>query len=402
MPLSTIKTASLADNAVSTAKMANEALNGRKNLVINGAMQVAQRSTSETGKGAAAGYHTVDRIKMLVGPTATAGRFTMSQSSVTDLDGFSNAVKLQCTTADTSIAAGEACILQTSFEGLDLQKLLNTSTSSKAFTVSFYAKANESRAVALEVRTSHGTNRQIAKLFTITSSWQRFTFNVPAAASGMQFGNDNSNDLQLNWWQHAGSDYTGGTLSADWEGATNANRAAGIGSLFASTSNFFEITGVQLEVGSTATPFEHRPIGEELQLCQRYFFNPFAGGNGQPAQITGFFPVNFGTVVSTGNNGHMVIHVPFPVSMRAAPSLSHDLANTKLVSASPGGNQVSFYYQNQGWTTKAGNGNLNTLSRNVSTSSGCVVGTYYISPGGVRYDQVAIGASNKFHFSADL
>ena len=316
MPLSTIKTASLADNAVSIPKIANEALNGRRNLVINGAMQVAQRSTSVTGLGVSHdSYDTVDRFKLLTGGTATAGRFTMSQSSVTDLAGFSNAIKLQCTTADTSIAASEACVLSTVFEGQDLQRLLNTSTSSKAFTVSFYARANESRAVALEVRTSHGTNRQIAKLFTITSSWQRFTFTVPAAASGMQFGNDNSNDLQLNWWQHAGSTYAGGTLSANWEGATNANRAAGIGSLFASTSNYFEITGVQLEVGSTATPFEHRSYGEELTLCQRYY---------EKITVTGYFVTGNSYSTAQMNCAPMF----FKTTKRATPTITFPTIGT--------------------------------------------------------------------------
>jgi len=254
------------------ALIGSQTAQSNRNIVINGAMQVAQRSTSVADLGTSHNtYHTVDRFKVQTGADATAGRFTMSQSSVTDLAGFSNAIKLDCTTADTSIAAGEACVLTTSFEGQDLQRLLNTSTSTKAFTISFYAKANESRAVVLEARTSHGTNRQIAKVFTITSSWQRFEFNVPSSASGMQFGDDNTEDLQLNWWQHAGSTYAGGTLSTDWAGDTAANRAAGVGSLFASTSNFFEITGVQLEAGERATAFEHRSFADELARCKRYF-----------------------------------------------------------------------------------------------------------------------------------
>ena len=82
---------------------------GRKNIIINGAMQVAQRSTSETGKGDADGYFTLDRYDMTHGATS-AGRYTMSQSTVADLEGFSNALKIDCTTADTSIAAGEALL----------------------------------------------------------------------------------------------------------------------------------------------------------------------------------------------------------------------------------------------------------------------------------------------------
>ena len=102
--------------------LTNSQIGGRRNIVINGAMQVAQRSTSVTGLGGTSdtGYQTVDRFRMTCG--STAGRFTQSQ--VADVhDGFAYALKLDCTTADTSIAAGESTILETRFEGQDLQQL---------------------------------------------------------------------------------------------------------------------------------------------------------------------------------------------------------------------------------------------------------------------------------------
>jgi len=258
--------------AAELAKMGEVLTNsqiGRKNIIINGAMQVSQRSTSETGKGASDGYFTLDRFKIANGATS-AGRYTMSQSSVTDLEGFSNALKIDCTTADTSIAADEALILQQNIEGFNVQQLKATSTTTRAFTLSFYAKSNASRAIASELRFSSGTNRQASKLHTIGTSWARYTFTVPAASS-TQIDNDNSNQMQVNFWLHAGSTFTSGTLSATFEASNNANRAAGIGSIFASTDNTLEITGIQLEVGSQATPFEHRSFGEELALCERYF-----------------------------------------------------------------------------------------------------------------------------------
>jgi len=258
--------------AAELAKMGEVLTNsqiGRKNIIINGAMQISQRSTSETGKGASDGYFTLDRFKIANGATS-AGRYTMSQSSVTDLEGFSNALKIDCTTADTSIAADEALILQQNIEGFNVQQLKATSTTTRAFTLSFYAKSNASRAIASELRFSSGTNRQASKLHTIGTSWARYTFTVPAASS-TQIDNDNSNQMQVNFWLHAGSTFTSGTLSATFEASNNANRAAGIGSIFASTDNTLEITGIQLEVGSQATPFEHRSFGEELALCERYF-----------------------------------------------------------------------------------------------------------------------------------
>ena len=242
---------------------------GRKNIIINGAMQIAQRSTSVTDLGAASGFFTLDRFYMIEN-AASAGRFTMSQSAVTDLEGFSNALKIDCTTADTSIAAGEALLIQQKIEGFNVQQLKATSTTTRAMTLSFYAKSNASRAIASEIGMSNGTNNSASKLHTIGTSWARYTMTVPAASS-TQIDNDNSNEMQVNFWLHAGSTFTSGTMSASLEPVTNANRAAGIGSIFASTDNEIEITGIQLEVGSQATPFEHRSFGEELTLCQRYF-----------------------------------------------------------------------------------------------------------------------------------
>ena len=291
------------------ALIGSQSAQSNRNLVINGAMQVSQRATSATDLGAGANaYHTVDRIKVAKGSTDTAGRFTMTQSDVTDLAGFSNAVKFQCTTADTSIAASEAMLVQYVFEGQDVQSLMQTSTSTKAFTISFYAKANESRAFSVEARTSNGTNRQVAKLFTTSSSWQRFEFSVPASASGMQIDNDNSAQLTINFWLHAGSTYSGGTLSTDWAAANNANRAAGIGSLFASTSNFMEITGLQMELGEQATPFEHRSIAQEEALCHRYFYR-FTG-------TTNLFYSDY------YSNDTFVTREALPVPMRTAPTVT--------------------------------------------------------------------------------
>ena len=243
---------------------------GRKNIIINGAMQISQRSTSETGKGDADGYFTLDRFRMGHGATS-AGRYTMSQSSVTDLEGFSNALKIDCTTADTSIAAGEVLLVNQRIEGFNLQQLKATSTTTRAMTLSFYAKSNASRAIASEVLLTNGTNRQISKLHTIGTSWARYTMTVPAASS-TQIDNDNSNEMQVNFWLHAGSTYTGGTPSTTLGPSTNNQRGAGVGSIYASTDNTLEITGVQLEVGEQATPFEHRSFGEELALCQRYYY----------------------------------------------------------------------------------------------------------------------------------
>jgi hypothetical protein len=301
---------------------------GRKNIIINGSMQIAQRSTSETGLGAASGYFTLDRYYM-VENDASAGRFTMSQSAVTDLEGFSNALKIDCTTADTSIAAGEALIIQYRGEGFDCQQLKATSTTTRAFTLSFYAKSNASRAIASEINFSNGTNKSASKLHTIGTSWARYTFTVPAASS-TQIDNDNSSELQVNFWLHAGSTYSSGTMSASLAPITNANRAAGIGSIFASTDNEIEITGIQLEVGSQATPFEHRSFGEELGLCQRYYYQHVMGGTSGPR-------------AQQYHANYKLYDDWFPVTMRAAPTGTVTVNNGSPTAFSTGRNRWQAY-----------------------------------------------------------
>ena len=301
-----------------------------RNLVINGAMQVAQRSTSETGQGASSGYTTLDRFRHEMGGDATAGRFTISQNSVTDLSGFSNSLKIQCTTADTSTAASEGLLVQQRFEGQNLQQLMNTSTSTKAFTLSFYAKQNETRNIVVEIRTSQGTNRQICKLFSVTSSWARYEFTVPAQASGMTIDDDNSNELQINFWLHAGSTFTSGTLDTSFAGSTNANRAVGVGSIFASTSNFIEITGVQLELGEQATPFEHESFASQWHKCQRYctVYN-IGGGDVHPENfiLPHHSPPGKPGHVDVNNRGEWQLEWPVK---RAAPTLTFtDLTNMR-------------------------------------------------------------------------
>ena len=293
--------------------LTNSQIGGRRNIVINGAMQVAQRATSVTDLGNSAGYKTVDRFKVNCDTgNATAGRFTMSQ--VTDIhDGFTNAIKLDCTTADTSIAAGEQLTLETSFEGQDLQQLKKGTSDAEKITISFYVKGNGNATYMLEVK--DGDNDRLNHhQFAVTSSWNRISVTLAGDTTGA-LDNDNAESLELRFWLHAGSNYTSGSYTANtWASQTHANRAVGISSFFSSTDNTFFITGLQMELGSQATPFEHRSFGEELALCQRYYHQSgylatthYGGGSA--------VAVAFNANESGGANN-------FPVTMRSAPTIN--------------------------------------------------------------------------------
>ena len=260
--------------------LTNSQIGGRRNIVVNGAMQVAQRGTSATGKGNNdEGYDTVDRFRLDFAGS-TAGRLTMTQETITDLPGFANAIKLACTTADTSIASDEMGRLSTRFEGQDLQQFKKGTSEAESITISFYVKGNANATYALDLFDDDNT-RQASQLFSVTSSWTRVVKTFAPDTTGA-FDDDNARSLQMNIFFHAGSNLTSGTLNQTFASNTNANRAVGISSFFDSTDRTFFITGLQMEVGEQATPFEHRSFGEELATCQRYcFHHPFqsAGGN---------------------------------------------------------------------------------------------------------------------------
>ena len=237
-----------------------------RNLIINGAMQVAQRATS-AAVTTSSGYFTADRFRTTA-TSDTAGRHTQSQATITDLPGFANAIKLDCTTADTSIAAGEILVLATRFEGQNLQSLAKGTSSAKSVTVSFYAKGTAKKYMC--ELTDQDNTRSIRQQFTVSSSWQRFSIVFPGDTTGA-FDDDNALSSILGFWLHAGSTYSGGSYTANtWASTVTNTRASGIDSFFSSTDNELFITGIQMEIGDVATPFEHQSFGDELHRCRRY------------------------------------------------------------------------------------------------------------------------------------
>ena len=290
--------------------LTNSQISGRRNIVINGAMQVAQRGTSQTGVGAADGFFTCDRWGVYQG--GTAGRLTMTQDS-SGPSGFANSLKLDCTTADTSIASGEYFAIYQRFEGQDVQQIKKGTSDAENITVSFYVKGNASATYAVELFDSDNT-RQASQLFSVTTDWTRVVKTFTADTTGA-FDDDNAQSLQLNFWIHAGSNLTSGTLNQTFAANDNTNRAVGISSFFDSTDRTLFLTGVQLEVGSQATPFEHRSFGEELALCERYFYMTYPYG----ATIGAASGESFLGRFLDGTQSYGSIQVP-NVNMRAAPT----------------------------------------------------------------------------------
>jgi len=297
--------------------LTNSQIGGRRNIVINGAMQVAQRATSATGLGSANDYAVVDRFRFNF--SNTAGRFTASQVA-SGLSGFGNALKLDCTTADTSIASNEFCVVQYNIEGQDLQQFKKGTSDAEKYTLSFYVKGT-AKTYAVELFDGDNT-RSVSSLFNVTTSWNRISITFPADTTGA-YDDDNATSLSINFALHMGSDTTSGTLQTTWGALSATARYAGIDSFFSSTDNEFFLTGVQLEVGSQATPFEHRSFGEEMQLCQRYFVR-----YSRNDAFGEFFLLR--TYDTT--NGTAAHHLPVP--MRDSPTLETSTVNSSNFSYS--------------------------------------------------------------------
>jgi hypothetical protein len=240
-------------------------LTGR-NLIINGAMQVAQRGTSVTGLESIDTLSTCDRWRVQYG---SSGTFTESQST-TAPSGFSNSIKLDCTTAD---ASPNYLAFQYKIEGQDVQHLQKGSSEAKSVTLSFYVRTNKTGTYQVNLR-DIDNDRMIGATYTVSSAdtWEYKAITFAGDTSGV-LDNNTGASLLIEWWLASGSTYNSGAVPTAWEAKANGDRAAGLTvNIGASTDDDFHLTGVQLEVGEQATPFEHRPYGDELARCQRYFY----------------------------------------------------------------------------------------------------------------------------------
>jgi hypothetical protein len=239
-----------------------------RNLIINGAMQVAQRGTS-TASITTTGYYTADRWAFI---NTTMGTWTQSveNDAPTGL-GFVKSLKVLCTTADASPAAGDFMNVQQIFEGQNLQSICKGTSSAKQLTLQFWVKANVTGTYIARLGDGDNT-RSVSAAYTIASSgtWEKKTIVFPADTTGV-FDNDNNASLRLVFQLGAGSDRTSGTLQTTWASSVTADEAVGQTNLAAATDNYWQITGVQLEVGAVATPFEFKPIEQDLSECQRYY-----------------------------------------------------------------------------------------------------------------------------------
>jgi hypothetical protein len=303
---SVITANTIANSAIQTGAVENYiASTGRpltnRNLIINGAMQIAQRNTSVTTI-TTGDYRTADRWYFYVSSTGT---WTMNvESSAPANTEFRNSSNVICTTADSSLSAGDELAIIQNIEGLNCQGIKKGTVNAESITVSFWVKSSNTGTFICELR-DEDNSRQISKTYTINAAntWEKETITFPPDTTGA-FDNDSNSSLRLFLWLAAGSNFTSGTLnSTAWASSVNTNRVVGQLNLANRVGNYLAITGVQLETGTVATPFEIRQYGTELALCHRYYYDTVST-SGAGISATGL-------IASTN----------FPVTMRTAPSV---------------------------------------------------------------------------------
>jgi len=294
MALTDIDGGRLADNAFSLGK----------NLIINGAMQVAQRGTSST----ASDYGTVDRFFT----SFSGGAVTTTQESLTSGDpydaGFRNFVRLTNTTTATGAASYRLLV-----QNIEAQNIANSgwnyASATSYVTLSFWIRSSVSQAFSVRLRSLDGTsqNYPMSTGSLTADTWTKVTKTIPGN-SNITVNNDNGPGLRVEFGAFWGTDSTDSGVTLDsWAAYSSSTRTTDMTNTWAGTTNAtFDITGVQLEVGSVATPFEHRSYGDELARCQRYY---------QVISQSSMFP---GT--SNGTTQISNIGIPLSRSMRAAPT----------------------------------------------------------------------------------
>jgi len=290
---------------------------GGRNMLINGNMQVWQRATGTTTMTST--HDTVDRWKLVENTSAGAATSEKHAMSLAEINttGHANALQLNCTTVDTSIAAGDYSYFFQHIEAQNCQHLQWGTAAAQTVTLSFWVKSNKTGTYCAGLVKNDTTTYFVFAEYTIDSAdtWEQKTITfTPTAGSttlitsaGGIVVNDNGHGIQIQFGLTWGTTYGSGTAQT-WNASSAYYASTNQVNWMDSTSNNFYLTGVQLEAGSVATPFEHRSYGDVLAKCERYYWKQT-----NRTQQEGHFD---------NIAGSAIIKYWYPVTMRVAPTTS--------------------------------------------------------------------------------
>ena len=355
---------------------------GNRNLIINGAMQVAQRGTSSTSSG----FYTVDRFQVNFTGTneaPTQAQVALSSSDTPYSSGFRFAYKVTNGNQTSGGGAGRFIRYKTTIEAQDIaQSGWNYTSSSSNVTLSFWVKASVAQTYFGRLQTYDGTAQNYPFSFALSANtWTKVTKTIPGN-SNLQFDNNNAEGLLLEIVPYYGTDYTNGSMSVDAWAAYSDRTPNNTATWYETDDATFEITGVQLEVGSVVTDFEHLSFGDTLAKCQRYYYAAF--------------PLNSQTTALCVNGPYTTTQsfgvIQFPTTMRAVPSGDITVSTDYVTLYTP--------------EATGGRGCSSVQVQELTTNSSRIYFTTYASPfssatGGSGYVMVA-NNSFKLAFEAEL
>ena len=288
-----------------------------RNLIVNGAMQIAQRTSALTAL-ANASIQTVDQMRFY---HSSDGGISTSQHSMAEAEledtGFSKAYNVKATTADAgTTAASHYAMFANMIEAQNLQHLQYGTDNAKTITLSFWVKSSVAGTYCVCVKKPDSTSYYFIKEYTIISAntWEKKEItivpdsNIKATAGAIT--NDNGAGFEIYFVLAAGANHNSGTNNT-WNTASDVWATTNQVNFLGTINNQFYITGLQLELGSVATPFEHRGYAEELVRCQRYFYPIHRLNDGAQYMMTGYFWAT----------GQGLANFQPPTTMRTSPTV---------------------------------------------------------------------------------
>ena len=285
-----------------------------RNLIINGAMNIAQRSTSSVtvSNGSNEGYSTLDRWYLNFNDSI-GGAVSFTQSSDSPA-GFANSAKITCSTTDTSFSGNQYVALNQRIEAQNLQMLSYGSSDAVSMKLSWYMKTTTyTGPISVALFTEDGTAEYFVVSVTPTTSWARYSVTIPGSTTAT-INDDNGRGMYVQFVLagNTSSSIAASSDSTAWS-TTRAEFRNDVGNILSNTSNVFFLTGVQLEVGDVATAFEHRSYGDELARCKRYCQAFLADGSED-----NYAPLAIGR---WHNASAFQVLIHLPVEMRGLPSI---------------------------------------------------------------------------------
>ena len=310
---------------ITVANINGGAVSGRRNMIINGDQRIAQRGTTAKLATTTASYKCVDRFKTDIDGSgggdffhAQTGTGTTISADVPTGQGFSHSSKITVnTSASQPTSESNHSQIYTILEKQDVTHLEWGTSAAKTCTLSFWVKSSITGTYPLWFGIYTGTTQYYWTNYTINSAntWEKKVITVTGPTSGGAVDGTIASGLRIEWTLGVGSDAETGTLR-EWTTSSTFRTASGSVYLNENAGATWYMTGAQFEVGSQATAFEHRSFGDELALCQRYFY---VMDLGQWDNII-FYPM-FRMSSGTGSPYNSVY---FPSEMRTTPSFSEE------------------------------------------------------------------------------